>query len=810
MDENFSIELQARLNEAKTKANIDTSLKNVKGLEINIEHVTLQQSALSDLKKTVKNNTVQIKTNLDTSNIKQQTQNIGKNIGGVINKNMAAAISNSKNEIAKIKKEISSVSNSLKGNKLKGLNEIFNLKRPTVEPFVKNEIAQLTKDVNNLISAMASKPVTGGLLDEYAAKMKLIRDLVKEYGTVKADMAPYQHLIDSARYFDGKKIFISDMDKSSVLSGTGVDNVKQLNNEMRNMGVCFTYASKGASRLDGIWNEFINSTGNKGLSNITNSADQISCVVGLLRDARDVLYGDKLYENAYGSPEWNNVKSWTESVKENLIRLNTLREKQKAIEKEAAEISSAAANTITANERKKQTEYSKTEKAREKSGGKPAFGQILSTSDLDKQGKIYIQKISGTIEKAKSTVERKLKQAGYTDIKITGFEKANGQIKSLSVTAADAAGALKKLNFERAKLQGNGKAKSGLVQTDTVKVFGNISESVSAARAKLESLKAKWREQGIYTDELKQKVISLENELSNISSNGDMSSFKENLKSVESYASNAQKKLSEMTKTAAGIQYKIDTGSYSAQVNSLVSDLRKFGQGNSEAQSRIQALTDSYKNLINTSKEFAATGDSGKLIQAQKQLQKEFDTSKNKIKELSISGAKVDIIKNTKLSSNIEEWLQKNSRAAKDFGDRLQQMRADLQGADQVKLGNIKEQFESIKAQARAAGQLGKSCRDTFKNLYSTFSMWFGTTALIMRGINSVKSGITTVYNLDTALVDLKKTTTMTNGELENFYYSSNETAKQMGVTTEEILTQASAWSRLGSCTHTDLLYGNI
>ena len=54
MDENFSIELQARLNEAKTKANIDTSLKNVKGLEINIEHVTLQQSALSDLKKTVK------------------------------------------------------------------------------------------------------------------------------------------------------------------------------------------------------------------------------------------------------------------------------------------------------------------------------------------------------------------------------------------------------------------------------------------------------------------------------------------------------------------------------------------------------------------------------------------------------------------------------------------------------------------------------------------------------------------------------------------------------------------------------------
>ena len=38
----------------------------------------------------------------------------------------------------------------------------------------------------------------------------------------------------------------------------------------------------------------------------------------------------------------------------------------------------------------------------------------------------------------------------------------------------------------------------------------------------------------------------------------------------------------------------------------------------------------------------------------------------------------------------------------------------------------------------------------------------------------------------------------MTNNELEDFYYSSNKVAKRMGVTTEEILKQAAAWSRLG------------
>lgn len=38
----------------------------------------------------------------------------------------------------------------------------------------------------------------------------------------------------------------------------------------------------------------------------------------------------------------------------------------------------------------------------------------------------------------------------------------------------------------------------------------------------------------------------------------------------------------------------------------------------------------------------------------------------------------------------------------------------------------------------------------------------------------------------------------MTASQLEDFYYDSNDVAKQMGVTTEEIINQAAAWSRLG------------
>lgn len=69
------------------------------------------------------------------------------------------------------------------------------------------------------------------------------------------------------------------------------------------------------------------------------------------------------------------------------------------------------------------------------------------------------------------------------------------------------------------------------------------------------------------------------------------------------------------------------------------------------------------------------------------------------------------------------------------------------------------------------------------------------------------REGFQTIRELDTALVDLKKTTAMNSSQLEEFYFDSNDVAKQMGVTTQAIIEQASAWSRLNKI---GLLYGDI
>lgn len=104
--------------------------------------------------------------------------------------------------------------------------------------------------------------------------------------------------------------------------------------------------------------------------------------------------------------------------------------------------------------------------------------EVFKTTDLQKKGKIYFSKVRNTLEKMTPSIESKFSQKGYSEINVTkGIEDTTGKIKSFTVTARDATGALKQFNFERAKLQGNGKAQDGFIQQGDVKVSNVTSDS---------------------------------------------------------------------------------------------------------------------------------------------------------------------------------------------------------------------------------------------------------------------------------------------------------------------------------------------
>lgn len=183
----------------------------------------------------------------------------------------------------------------------------------------------------------------------------------------------------------------------------------------------------------------------------------------------------------------------------------------------------------------------------------------------------------------------------------------------------------------------------------------------------------------------------------------------------------------------------------------------------------------------------------------------------NKVKEglrdLSASYREVSLEqKNAFLSSNtnilgnqIQAWMNNNTKAAKIYSQELQVLQQQLRNvSSSADLAAVKKSFQEIKSLAAAEGNLGKGVLGTLFSNMTKLSPLFGMGSMISVASRGLRAMWTDVVDLDTALVDLQKTTTMSSSELESFYKSSNDVAKQMGVSTKEIIEQAAAWSRLG------------
>lgn len=244
-----------------------------------------------------------------------------------------------------------------------------------------------------------------------------------------------------------------------------------------------------------------------------------------------------------------------------------------------------------------------------------------------------------------------------------------------------------------------------------------------------------------------------------------------------------------------------------------------YPKGYKEKLSRIEAgfrtmgksaleASDDFKQAQVTYKAFEDAVNSGNIAKAtslQSSLRKQVRSAAS---DLSIAQneakgyeKELGIIGRTKLNNYIENQLQKNTAMTKEARQELTMYQQQVQNAPNMTTAqgkDIRANVESIITQQRAMGRLGNSTIATLQQGISKFTNWIGVSYIVMSSIRSIQNMYKEVVALDTALVDLRKTTTMTTNELEEFYYTSNDTAKQMGITTEEILNQASAWSRLG------------
>ena len=297
--------------------------------------------------------------------------------------------------------------------------------------------------------------------------------------------------------------------------------------------------------------------------------------------------------------------------------------------------------------------------------------------------------------------------------------------------------------------------------------------------------------------EMQNLAVQMQKVLSDIGINIDTSKITSSINKVV-------QDMQSVSAKAGKIGINIDTGSYASKVDSVIAKTQKWTDTNGNARISTTNLQTALNNLNTAYANMTATGGNTEanqraLIEAEKQLGIQIQDVTNKVTTMNANLATDHSVQS--LLHKYQDFYNKNTAAHRKWGAELKAGIAELSSGMPVSLQRAQQLEQGIYRIGNAAAQAGKlglSGFDKLKQGMQKFSYWTSSTFMVMKAIQEVRQAVTSVRELDTALVDLTKTTTMTKSQLEQFYYTANDTAKQMGVTTKEIIDQAAAWSRLG------------
>lgn len=272
-------------------------------------------------------------------------------------------------------------------------------------------------------------------------------------------------------------------------------------------------------------------------------------------------------------------------------------------------------------------------------------------------------------------------------------------------------------------------------------------------------------------------------------------SFSKTIKGISDSAKN----------TLSSIQLKIDTGDFQSKIDGVKTSLSSLENGSAAVSQNI-SLLESALRIMNSS-----TATPKEKIQAYRDFNSILSTTKTQLSEAAKAERKYNqeikntaktkeiLTKSTTLSNNISSWMNDNAKAAERFGAELKDLQSQLANnkSDET-LRDVGLRFAQIKSEAKAAGLVTNkfvvNLKDTIKQLLGLTS----SIAIIQKGIQIAKEMYQNVYEIDTAMTNLKKVTDETDETYGSFLSRAVTSAKELGRSVSGLITQTSEWAKLG------------
>ena len=151
--------------------------------------------------------------------------------------------------------------------------------------------------------------------------------------------------------------------------------------------------------------------------------------------------------------------------------------------------------------------------------------------------------------------------------------------------------------------------------------------------------------------------------------------------------------------------------------------------------------------------------------------------------------------------ASLKNYLSKNSGIDDASKSKINGWIHELTSGMDVAESRTKDMTSSLKlldAEQREAGKVGLSFTDSIKEQAKTFTQWITVSGIVMSAVQTFRSMIQTVSELDKSLVDLQMATGDTHAQAQQLLSTYIQMGKQLGATGTEVADAASSWLKQG------------
>lgn len=227
-----------------------------------------------------------------------------------------------------------------------------------------------------------------------------------------------------------------------------------------------------------------------------------------------------------------------------------------------------------------------------------------------------------------------------------------------------------------------------------------------------------------------------------------------------------------------------------------------------ELSHQLNRLMTDYNNLYSTFSHGFSTDQIDNLNRSFEIASDKISVINAKAKDTAASltkvAAPVSALKVQTLDNKMTTWLEKNSRAAKDFGGSIEALRNKLSTLNatgqltEAELNDIQREFKEVQQSAIAAGKTGMAFGTSIKGAFQSIARYVGVSTIIYQSIAALKEMFNNVVSIDTEMTELKKVTNETAASYAKFLSNSGSVAKEIGSTVTGIISSTADFARLG------------